>query len=837
MDSVEDALFLQARGIVGAEFEEWMGKLTSLLQSSDRGPACLTLLRQMYVITGATKSRQNFSPEVYQLLMSIVLEPEQGTVKVKLIAAGILQELSPSKHIRVPDFSPPVARDSIPYVLPVILSQTNAREKLSQLMPSVVKWLTSPGQEEELSLAALCTLHGLCTHPRVLDGVEVEQLHGISLQVASWLKQACKSTLPAPTTGISFFGSGAKKQLFPVKEIDGTPSQGTFTILNLGGHYSADQLLNVGAFSILRRWLLTTITRGGVAAPSTSPGSSVSATPTSDHQEARSGSLSSLPLTSSLPPTLPSTMVPGPSPSGGTTSLTASLVSLGPGKRSRQGLKEAALQYCSRVIEQCERQPMKSEDAQLIESCLCECVSVLDLLCTLSTSLVHTVFPKVRILHSRVTQDPVSNARLLLVLLKFFVNHGESESYDLDSLMDLFFGKVLAIKFTDPALAYEVVTYLVDNLEKLHASTSIFTKFFPSILKILAWFPITFVAEFLQLLPAFVSENTASEVLHSILDLPCLAATLQTQHILLVAPNALEVSINPPYAKSLAAFQDATYKFMFGHFLRSENGKGDTIDKLASLHHLLLDFVEHERVIAVANIAPLMMKVFFKTVVGGGNDKVTMQLAGLLLERAVLIYNLEPFSVQAREVIAKQLLAIFKLHPHLVVDQRRELLEYLDNLRTLTTGGELCYMHLVWLIGEYSQVRYDSRCSTALLNQFFGTLESVAYEISITFGKNSRITVRLVMVLMSTLAKLASRCQILIPRALLCLNKIVQQISEHHDTDRVLLNRANELVNVLKIPSLASAVLSPHHHGNEETKRQTNITHLLQVTANHLNIK
>ena len=125
--------------------------------------------------------------------------------------------------------------------------------------------------------------------------------------------------------------------------------------------------------------------------------------------------------------------------------------------------------------------------------------------------------------------------------------------------------------------------------------------------KILAWFPVTFVAEFLQLTPTFTSESTASEVLHSILDLPCLSATLQAQHIS-TNPNSTDINFSPCYAKSLAAFQDGTYKLMFGHFLRSENGKGDTIDKLASLHHLLLDFAGHERVKAASRIAPLMMR-------------------------------------------------------------------------------------------------------------------------------------------------------------------------------------------------------------------------------------
>ena len=39
----------------------------------------------------------------------------------------------------------------------------------------------------------------------------------------------------------------------------------------IGGDYSYDQLLNITAFSLLRRWLITTLSSGGVTAPSPSP--------------------------------------------------------------------------------------------------------------------------------------------------------------------------------------------------------------------------------------------------------------------------------------------------------------------------------------------------------------------------------------------------------------------------------------------------------------------------------------------------------------------------------------------------------------------------------------
>ena len=56
----------------------------------------------------------------------------------------------------------------------------------------------------------------------------------------------------------------------------------------------------------------------------------------------------------------------------------------------------------------------------------------MDILCSLSRSLVHVVLPVMRKLYSRFAQAPIVNARLLLPLVKFFINHG---MYDIHVLL------------------------------------------------------------------------------------------------------------------------------------------------------------------------------------------------------------------------------------------------------------------------------------------------------------------------------------------------------------------------------------------------------------------
>ena len=77
------------------------------------------------------------------------------------------------------------------------------------------RWLTKPGHghNEELSLASLTCLHGLCSHGRALERVGEDELRATSTQLAQLLRGASKVTVVAPTSGISLFSSATKKQV------------------------------------------------------------------------------------------------------------------------------------------------------------------------------------------------------------------------------------------------------------------------------------------------------------------------------------------------------------------------------------------------------------------------------------------------------------------------------------------------------------------------------------------------------------------------------------------------------------------------------------------------
>ena len=76
-----------------------------------------------FVLLSSPPPPHSLSSNVFRSLRSIVLEPEQGPVRLRILAAAILRELSPLQKMLVRDFTPPTDPQNIPIVLPVLLAQ------------------------------------------------------------------------------------------------------------------------------------------------------------------------------------------------------------------------------------------------------------------------------------------------------------------------------------------------------------------------------------------------------------------------------------------------------------------------------------------------------------------------------------------------------------------------------------------------------------------------------------------------------------------------------------------------------------------------------------------
>eukprot|EP00051_Salpingoeca_urceolata_P011857 m.147409 g.147409 ORF g.147409 m.147409 type:complete len:263 (+) comp17285_c1_seq1:1974-2762(+) len=204
-------------------------------------------------------------------------------------------------------------------------------------------------------------------------------------------------------------------------------------------------------------------------------------------------------------------------------------------------------------------------------------------------------------------------------------------------------------------------------------------------------------------------------------------------------------------------------------------------------------------------------------------------LSQVMLERVVKLYNIESFRAAARKVLADQILSIFEASPRLIVDLRKDLLEFIGNRRNVGEGKEEFFVHVVWIIGEYAAASSDPRCTTEILEQYYNVLELFAYEVNrMLQSAEAEIsnpayqavhTTRLMTILMLALAKLGTRCQDLIPRVLLTLTKIIKQHSTRSSLDiegrHAIVERASQLVATLQHPSIAAAVLVPPPHASK----------------------
>uniref|UniRef100_A0A1A8SFL2 Adaptor-related protein complex 5, zeta 1 subunit n=1 Tax=Nothobranchius rachovii TaxID=451742 RepID=A0A1A8SFL2_9TELE len=502
----------------------------------------------------------------------------------------------------------------------------------------------------------------------------------------------------------------------------------------------------------------------------------------------------------------------------------------------KERLREKAFQYCQRLIEQCDRRAQKKADSELQKACLVEAVCILDCVCAEDASMVYRAFPCMKALFGRLSSD-LSFARVLLPIAQFYLNHGEMDTVDCERVWKLVFGQFPAELFNDAFLAYELLRFLRLNLENIQSRAPEFVQFFPNFLKFLAWDSPAVVEDFVDLLPSLVTTGTAVELLHTLLDLPCLTATLVLQLRSTCLPIA---DPNSRGLLSLEAFRNPAFRGLFLFLLRAQAGSGDTIDRLGTLHELLAEAADWPRVVRCAQTVPVLLHVYFNTVVKMDDRKLLAHLVLVMLERSSLLLRIPSYSKEIHRVFSCHLRRLCKLHPSLVVDQSHELLEFAGATANVYNKEEV-YTHVVWVLGEYLSVSSDSRCSVKLITSCFEALEAVLFEITSSTPPPGTIcpAPRVITTLMSALAKLASRSHDLIPRASLFLSKLrtvsrngsVAWCADEEDLVAIV-TRGEELWSLLKAPGVAQSVLTPPAYvTTPRWHRDTSVAMPLQLRA------
>lgn len=775
-----EGLIKQARDIQESELQKFYSRLSKLLQGKDLGHEAVDSLQRLHLILSATKFTRILPPELHKRVFSLISSPSE---QLQILSSAVLRETLPLSDKEVNCNANNLSHLNS-HATGLLLSQASSMTVLTSLCAQLVRGLESR-QSETHTLPVLNTI--LTHNPECLTEEHVTILNK---KLIDWLRYASITQGASPG---GFFSGPRSRQPGPIAELDGAVSADFFTVLCVGQGFTDDQWMNVYSFSMLRNWLLTYHAV-----------SSCNTTADSDDRSEVDGSVISM-----------------------VSATSSSSRLLAPKER----LREKSVQYCQRLIEQSDRKAQKRADTELQKACLVEAVCILDALCIEDPSLVYRVFPCIKPLYGRLSSD-LSSARVLLPIAQFYLNHGELAAVDCECVWQLVFSRFPAEHFNDPFLAHELLRFIRLNIQNLQLKVPQYTRSFPNLMKFLAWDSPAVVDDFVDLLPTMVTAGTAVELLHTVLDLPCLSATLVLQLRSVLLP------ITEPSSRgiqALDAFRNPSFRGFFLFLLRGEAGSGDTIDRLSLLHELLAESADWPRVVQCAHTVPVLLHIFFNTVIKVADQKLLAHLILVQLERSSLLLKVHNYMNEIHRVFSCHLLKFCKLHPSLVVDQSPELLDFAGTTANVYNKEEL-YTHVVWVLGEYLSVSCDSRCSVKLIMSCFEALEAVLFEITSSTPPPGGTcpNLRVVTSLMSALAKLASRSHDLIPRVSLFLSKLrnltrVAWCANEEDLVAIV-TRGEELWSLLKTPGVAQSVLTPPPHVTKpQWHRDTNVAMPLRL--------
>ncbi|XP_076996618.1 AP-5 complex subunit zeta-1 [Tamandua tetradactyla] len=751
------SLLRQAREIQDEELAKFCSRVSRLLQE-DLGAELVDSLQRLFLIVSATKYPRQLDKTCVGLLQATLCLPTCPE-QFQVLCAGLLREHSPSNSLSL-------SCDSIQdaWLLSLVASVLLAQgcQDTVRGVGQRVLGLLGGRQPEGPRLRHLLPVVSKVI--RLAPGaLHEDQAALLSGRLADWLRHASALQGAVPSSG-GFFSTPRARQSGPITEVDGAVATDFFTVLSTAPRCTEDQRLHVQAFSMLRAWLML-----GHPTRLDAPDSDTRSEPESSTTPV----LSAAPTTSRL---------------------------LSPQER----LRERAFEYCQRLIEQSNRRALRTGDSNLQKACLVEAVLVLDQLCRQDPAFLYRTLSSLKALHERLRGDP-AHARTLLPLAHFFLGHSEVAAVDSDAVCQHLFTWAPAELFHNPMLAFEVVQFCRDNLHLFSRSPSILAQSFPSLLKLLAWHSPPLTADFVALLPALVDASTAEELLQALLDLPCLTAALDLQ--LRSSQGAAERPLWDASLRStscLEGFRDPQFQGLFQYLLRAR--AGGTTKRLAPLHQLLQPMASCARVAQCAQAVPILLQGFFAVVAQFAEGALADRLVLLLLERSDSLFPVPGYEVQVHRVMGSQLLALCRLRPGLVVDLARELLAFVGSAGSVCSK-ESMFTSVVWAIGEYLSGSCNRRCTVEQINRFFEALEALLFELTQArpSAALSRCPPRVAAVLMTTLTKLASRSQDLIPRVSLLLSKLRAQSPDAGPVHA----RATELLNLLKMPSVAQFALSP----------------------------
>jgi len=359
-------------------------------------------------------------------------------------------------------------------------------------------------------------------------------------------------------------------------------------------------------------------------------------------------------------------------------------------------------------------------------------------------------------------------------------------------------------------------------------------------------------------LPALVHPSTYIELFHCLLDLPLLTAALERIELEKREHGEVEGG-------------NEKFRVLYNYVLRNESGVSINFWDSSTTLERLQEFCKvtplTPRVVAMSELAPQLVDVFFDVLITFGDPASIHQIFPVIFQRIEQLFPIAAFQKNTQKVLVNKVLAIFNKYPDFAVTFKDLIVGAIID-GTHAERKELV-LSLCWVVGEYASPTVTEKCTPQIITEYHETLETFAYErmsfaklglvdhpasassslslsasssssfslpstlqqqqqVSITDAtsgnnktpKNDVYTTRLMLVIISALAKLAARWQDLASRVLICLAKMLREGENFHPS---VAQRANECIQILKFPSIASAILdTPLGREEEEVRIHTN---------------
>lgn len=615
-----------------------------------------------------------------------------------------------------------------------------------------------------------------------------------------------------------------------VTEPDGAPQRDFFTVLNVPQRYSHMQICDVVAFSSLLRWLR-------VASPSPelraaafahcarivdqTGGADSSAPPPSDAVVPGARRLSSRNMGSSAAAT--------------TAAAAAAAMALDASGAESHALgadEGAALAEVARVLVELARLGDASEAQR-------------------SLALVRRAYEHLP------TAQAFVHTSLLGAALRIATRH--RLSLDAEPLLRAYFTSFLPRHTCSSHTALETFELCRAHRRALASGAAgggnLFAAYFPALFKLFCWTPAHF-ADVQALLPLMATSRTFVELFHLLVDLPLVAAALERVHAegsaahsggggdasAAAAANLSNsggggggsgaaaslggssglgddeveqhtIRDDAVNIDGLSSSKRGAERVLYNLLLRSEAGCSFNLwENGSTTLPLLLAFSaqtpQTHLLTVVCERAPLLLQRLLDLLLLEPDRSTHAQLLVALVARVERVPTLGAYGARVRDLLQQFVARLLAKRPALLVTQRETVL---DVLRDAAPAQLELACVLVFCVGRHLTLQTCEQSGAQLgeqIERYFAQLEVLAYELS-GDSLEQPVQLRLLLLTLSCMAKLACRQPPLVPRVLLCLVSKIRNAA----ANELLLARAQELIRLLRNPVTARELFE---HGADD---------------------